>query len=332
MSHQKFVGKMIGAAVLAIMIGAVNSAARAQSLTVKTDKVMIDLVLQGGGADFGNGFHGAGHPFDFGLVKWEFSTVNGSFTAKATVTGTLYWDSLEGPGCGRLFIKFEDSAHHLLEQRTVETICPAPGGDANLSANKKSVSVSFASSKLKFVELLTQTGEPVTSTVQSTGLKSGTPTTTTSTFGSAMGQSPPKALEAPSLRKYDVKINNGNADFGSGPHALGGPSGNAVVQLSRDNGSVNGLVNGTLYWDALFGAGCSRIIIDFQTLGGTTLSSKTIDQCGPGGNANDGPNNKDVNQTFSGGSLMQIHLSVGTVVNNSFVNVQTKTCNFKECN
>src|SRR5207247_2434348 len=132
--------------------------------TVKTDQIMIDQVLPGGGADFGNGIHGTGHPFEFGHVKWEFSTVNGSLTAKATVSGTLYWDSLEGPGCARLSITFEDSAHHQLAHRTVDTICPAPGGDANLSANKKAVSESFASPNLKFVELQTQKGQPAAGT------------------------------------------------------------------------------------------------------------------------------------------------------------------------
>src|ERR1700720_877160 len=80
---------------VATTLGVLSSVAQAQGLTVKMDEVKID----GGTADFGSGAHALGSPTGSGTVKWEFSTVNGSLTARATVSGTVYWDSLDSQGC-----------------------------------------------------------------------------------------------------------------------------------------------------------------------------------------------------------------------------------------
>src|SRR5438552_3494879 len=132
MFQHRFIIFIIAVAVV-ITCGGLRNVAMAQE--VKTDNIEID----GGKADFGSGFHGTGHPFEFGHVKWEFSAPSGSLVAKASVTGTVYYDSLDTPGCARLVIKFENSSHTVLATRNVDTTCPAPGSDANLSANKKDV-------------------------------------------------------------------------------------------------------------------------------------------------------------------------------------------------
>jgi len=137
----------------------------------------------------------------------------------------------------------------------------------------------------------------------------------------------------PNVKKYEVNINNGQADFGTRLHAGGGPTGSALIKLSYDAvGNVTGLVDGTLYWDSLFAGGCSQLIIEFRNVNGTTLSSETIEKCGAGGNANDAGNKKSVNKSFSRGSLMQIVLRLGILLpDGSFQNVKKKLCDFKEC-
>src|SRR5262245_56728517 len=134
--HRRLIWAIFIALALALLPAAL-SPARAQSITVKTDDVMIDGGTTGANADFGAGFHGTGHPFQFGHVQWDLSTVGGSLMVKATVSGTVYYDSLNSTGCARLFIKFVGDSG--TKQVTVDTQCPAPGGDANLSANKTSV-------------------------------------------------------------------------------------------------------------------------------------------------------------------------------------------------
>src|SRR5262249_23513382 len=55
-------------------------------------------------------------------------------------------------------------------------------------------------------------------------------------------------------------MNAGRADFGSGTHAFGSPTGNATITYdwSTSTGQlrVTGRVRGTLYWDAAFSSGC----------------------------------------------------------------------------
>jgi hypothetical protein len=95
---------------------------------------------------------------------------------------------------------------------------------------------------------------------------------------------------------------------------------------------VTGLVSGTLYYDSLFSKGCAQMEIFFENSGGSTIKSGTVQNCGPGGNANDAVNKKNVDETFSSGSLFKIRLRVGQVLpDGSFVRVQTKTCDFLEC-
>jgi hypothetical protein len=100
------------------------------------------------------------------------------------------------------------------------------------------------------------------------------------------------------------KINNGSADFGSGNHQFGGPQGNAVItyELVNRNGLTVpiGRVRGTLYWDSAFGSGCARLTVRFRNGNGTTIRTRRIDECGPGGDANLSSNQTVVDESFDG--------------------------------
>jgi hypothetical protein len=87
-------------------------------------------MMDGGTADFGNPLHVTGHPGQFGHVMWCVSTVNGALSAKATVTGTLFWDSSDTGGCGRLVVDFRTSVGSTLERRTIALPDPVAGRDA----------------------------------------------------------------------------------------------------------------------------------------------------------------------------------------------------------
>lgn len=86
----------------------------------------------------------------------------------------------------------------------------------------------------------------------------------------------------------------GNADFGSGFHANGVPSGPYTV--SWDYTAVNGVVvvtarvSGTLYVDRL-GSGCSRLLVNFQDINFNNLfATQVVQFCGPGFDANNSAN------------------------------------------
>jgi hypothetical protein len=301
MLHHRFIFNLATRfTIIGLSLGCLSAAVRGQGV-VKTDQITIN----GEQADFGSGLHLLGTPTGGGSVKWEYSTVNGSLSAKATVQGTLYVDSLD-PYCARLTIEFKNAAGTKLTAARVKDICGLGGGNANLSFNQLAINESFTSSELNSVFLRTNplvNGAPIDVTSHNTGTSN-----------------------APGSKAHDVIINNGNTDFGRDPHVAGSPSTSASVQLTRDQGNVTGRVKGTLYWDSLFAGGCTRLIIDFENASGTNLNEKTIDRCGTGGNANDAGNKLAIDQSFTSGSLVQIHLRVGTLLQDgSFRNVVSKT-------
>jgi hypothetical protein len=124
-------------------------------------------------------------------------------------------------------------------------------------------------------------------------------------------------------------INNGPTDFGSGTHSFGGPSGNATITFDWNNTSgqivSTGRVRGTLYWDSLFSGGCARLTIRFLNSGGTALATRVIDECGPGGDANNAGNKTAVDQSFASADLFNISLRVAEIGNGGEVNPQSVT-------
>jgi hypothetical protein len=302
-----FVIRLITAVALVITLGTLTLAVWAQEpLLVKADNY---VKINFGTADFGSLGHALGAPFGSGDVLWFFSTVNGSLRAQADVDGRLFLDSLD-PGCARLTIEFKSNAGAILATRTKNVCVTVTGHNANDSTNQVDVHEVFSSSDLDQVVFRTH------SVVN----------------GQVVSSSPPFISTAPNLKKHEVIVNSNDADFGKGTHAGGGPTGSGLVQLTRNNGSVTGLVSGTLYYDSLFSEGCAQMIILFEDSGGSALRTETVKKCGPGGNANDAVNKKNVDETFTNGSLFKIRLRVGQVLpDGSFVRVQTKTCDFHEC-
>jgi len=118
-------------------------------------------------------------------------------------------------------------------------------------------------------------------------------------------------------------INNGRADFGSGNHSGGGPSGNATITYdwSVVGGQIvsTGRVRGTLYVDSLFGGTCARLTIRWRNSTNNNLNSISRDICGPGGDANNSANRKAIDESFSSVSLSNITLVTCEVINNNEV-------------
>jgi hypothetical protein len=116
-----------------------------------------------------------------------------------------------------------------------------------------------------------------------------------------------------------VNLNGGEADFGSGSHVLGGPIGNGVLTFDYDASSgqlvATGRVRGTLYWDSLFSSGCSRLTAKFRDGAANLLATKTVDLCGPGGDANNLANQKPVDVSFSSPNLNRVDIATATVSN-----------------
>jgi hypothetical protein len=303
-NRYRLINKALVALAAAIVLGVLTPAAGAQDLVVKTDNVKINF----GTADFGLGASILGSPSNDGFVLWFFSSVNGSLQAKARVAGVLFMDSLD-PGCVRLTIEFKSSSGAILATRNKDLCVTTTGHNANDPTNERDVLEDFANPDLNQVVLKTHS-------VLNNQIVSTSPAVTST---------------APNIKKHDVSINGDNADFGKGPH-LGGSPGSGLVQLTRDNGNLKGLVSGTLYYDSLFSEGCAQIIIDFENSAGSALKTETVKKCGPGGNANDAVNKKSVDETFSSSSLFKIRLRVGQVLpDGSFIRVKKKVCDFKEC-
>lgn len=299
MSCQRFSPRPVLSAVLAagtIAVFGTQSAA----MTVQTDYRKLDGVR----ADFGSGFHSLGSPTGNGVVLWDYAPSGLGIIATARVKGTLYWDALFSAGCARLTITYKDYSGHTITTNTA-TLC-APGGDANNSANQKAVDVSFGDQNLASIVISANE-------VQNGTVLSGASTSSAS----------------PPARGYPVKIDSGNADFGSGTHAFGSPTGNANVTINRafPGGLLNSTVTGTLYWDSLLSPGCARAIVNFQDGTGNTVFSRVNDACGPGGDANSASNQTAIDDYDLDG-MWQVQLRIGSLAGTSFVGVTNQTFNF----
>ena len=109
----------------------------------------------------------------------------------------------------------------------------------------------------------------------------------------------------------------GNADFGSGTHISGIPSGGYTV--TWDYTPVNGVVvvtarvAGTLYFDRL-GGGCARLLINFQDLSFNNLfATQTTQFCGPGFDANNAANKRGINVASPADSrIRHVQLVIGS--------------------
>jgi len=116
----------------------------------------------------------------------------------------------------------------------------------------------------------------------------------------------------------------GDADFGSGMHLNGTPTGPFTV--TWDYAPINGVVvvtatvNGTLYMDSLF-SGCARLKVQFQDINRNIISAPQPTQfCGPGGDANSSANQRP-NLMISSPSdsrirLVQLIVGFGTTSTN----------------
>jgi hypothetical protein len=120
------------------------------------------------------------------------------------------------------------------------------------------------------------------------------------------------------VQSTNRSINNGPADFGAGTHTGGGPSGNASITYDWASGGGQLIstvrIRGTLYWDSLISSGCTRLFLRFKDTNDDDLSFQTIDECGPGGNANDTANQTLIDRSFSSSALS--HVVITTAIGN----------------
>jgi hypothetical protein len=135
--------------------------------------------------------------------------------------------------------------------------------------------------------------------------------------------------EAVVVQTTNRVINADSADFGSGYHSGGSPSGGATVTYDWNNSTgqlvSTGRVRGTLYWDSLFGDGCARLTIRFRSANNVNIASRIIDECGPGGDANNAANRTVVDESFSSVNLYTIVLHVAEIRGGSVINPKSLT-------
>jgi hypothetical protein len=109
-------------------------------------------------------------------------------------------------------------------------------------------------------------------------------------------------------------INGGEADFGTGAHYLGSPTGPYTVtwDYSVSGGTLikTAHIHGYLYVDKLFGGGCARLKILYLNLAGTTITSQTSQFCGPGGDANNQTNQFLVDAQKSSVDIARVRLTI----------------------
>lgn len=214
----------------------------------------------------------------------------------------MYWDSLD-PGCARVTIRFRNRLNQPLATRTHE-VCGS-GGDANDADNQREIDESFAGTTLDNAIVETRRD-------QNGALSGG-------------GQ---QTVHIRLLRRFGLRFGSGTADFGEGTHVGGWPFDHAQVEFQRKPSELRAQVRGRLYWDAAFSSGCARIVVDFRDAAGNTLHTKSEQECGPGGNANDGDNNRAVTLEWSHPALFRTRTRVGSVVNGNFVGVSTSNQTF----
>lgn len=270
--------------------------------------------LNGGRADFGSGLHVFGAPSDKASVTIDYTySLSDDIVIKSRVRGTLYWDSSNAGGCARLKIEhltFLADNPIVRNGRTVIDFC-GPGGNANDAGNQKQIDETFSSTQTEGIRISVNEV-----------LQNGT-----EVAGATHIVLPPQS------RDFPVKINNGTADFGSGSHVFGGPTGDAHVKMEKIFEHLSADVTGTIYYDALAGSGCTRLVLDFKKTDGTVIESDTFNQCGPGGGANNSENKRSIDSSRGGfnDGLWSVRLRVGSVDNNTggqFVNVVSKSFDF----
>lgn len=137
------------------------------------------------------------------------------------------------------------------------------------------------------------------------------------------------AAHAVVVQTTNRTMNAGTADFGAGNHSAGSPSGNATITFdwSIINGQLisTGRVRGTLYWDSLFSSGCSRLTIRFRNPSNANIAIRQVEECGPGGDANNSQNKTFVDQSFGSIDLSSIILTVAEIRNGAAINPLTIT-------
>jgi len=295
---------LITFAALAITVGAMSATAHAVSVVAGTSTG----VLSGRGtSDFGSGTHVAGLPTGPYHVTWTYSVSGaGPLVVTAKVTGTLYLDKLGG-GCARLRVIYKDEFSGLGNtlHEGDHQFC-GPGFDANNSANQLAVSDTFTFTTTRSIQLVVGSGPSLGSIIDDNL----------------------DAVQAVGGGAVDI-IEDGAADFGSGLHLNGSPTGTADIglDLSLDT-LVHGNVTGTLYWDST-SAGCARMFIDFLDENSAVLhTTGPIDECGAqGGNAL--VNQRAINVLFNAATLFQIRLRIGVASGaTGIVGQKTRTYGF----
>jgi hypothetical protein len=300
MGHRR--ARILGVALATAAIAGV-AAPVAGATTVRTDAIKIN----GGTADFGSGQHSLGSPQGSGTDVWGFTASGGTLNVSAHLTGTLYWDSLD-PGCARVVVHFEDRfGHDLITPKRPPDAC-GPGGDANLTSNQRQVNYSYSSPQLDEVVVQTRQVNP---------------------NGALSGGGTSDDFE-PLVSNHQPLINSGTADFGgSGSHMFGAPTTSAEVDIDKGTGTMSAYITGRLFWDALFSSGCPQLAVDYLDVNNTVLKSAPPQSfCGPGGDANNSANWRDVSLNYSNPALYRVRLRVGSLAGSSFVNVTTVTYSF----
>jgi hypothetical protein len=117
---------------------------------------------------------------------------------------------------------------------------------------------------------------------------------------------------------------------GSGTHVGGAPSGNGSLEFNREPHAMTADLDGTVYWDSLFSAGCSRVLADFEDASGHILTTLHQDVCGLGGDANDlsRHNQHGVALHFESPALFKVRVRVGALVNGTLVGAVSTTYAF----
>lgn len=281
----------------ALLLGLIGTAANAATVLTANKK------LDGGRADFGDGLHSFGSPSGHGVITYAHEFPSG-LTVTGRVRGTLYWDALFSAGCARLTIRFQDRERVDLETRRLERC--GPGGNANDSPNQRAVDESYSNPRL--YHIIISANEVLDGRVLS---------------GASV------SIAAPLSRTYAFRINNGNTDLGSGFHALGGPTGDATVRFTRDDGQLTSDVSGTLYWDSAFASGCARALVQVRAQWASSiLDTATRDVCGPGGDANKRGNFGAITNTFTSAYVYTTDITVGSLANGVLVGAVTRVFGF----
>jgi hypothetical protein len=96
------------------------------------------LRVGSGTADFGDGAHVGGWPFDHGEVEFQRDPTELS----VSVQGRLYWDAAFSSGCARIVVDYRDAAGNILNTQSA-TEC-GPGGNANDDANNRTISLGWS--------------------------------------------------------------------------------------------------------------------------------------------------------------------------------------------